>query len=618
MVKRNYILLAVGISLLVLTLTAGAQDEQWLQYHSEREAQQIIGGMSSSRTVTSNKPQDVKLPEFKTKQQFFLEWATPMVKSGRLWIALDRTSEQGKWDRLFIDSNCNGHLDDEDAVTAYRTDTLKIRHSIMFHRLLSIFVLTSLTQSVVAEDIKSILRDYASARSTFDSVSATCSYSYEQVVYNGGDILFEGSANKSADFRRDNELFEFIIRDVTDRDLTEETFAITSRIWDGEKEYQVYRSPNIDVNNKDGYSVTVRKDNTIMKSLSLYLVYSNLTGIFYGDTKSFDEILSTSSAGTSSLRYETIESSKCIVLESDNSYGNFQVWIDPERGYNIVKAIITKGPEDIYLGRPLKSYEYATTQQDETSSNKSTKTRTMTEAIVKIDNVTLEKQGHLWVPVGSTHEKILKFSDGVINNVKINCKVEQLEVAPDFDKIDAFKIKVPNGTRVYIEGFPEIRYEWQDGKVVDGAGNLIDYKTIEPVSLIGKALPELTKFNLRIAPKWIENKMVLVCFFDMEQRPSRHCMIQLTKQAEQLRNKDVSVIAVQASKIDREVLNQWVKKYNIPFPVGMIQGDAEKACFAWGVQSLPWLILTLNDSRHIVSSEGFSLGELDDKINAAK
>ena len=120
--NRTCILLAVGISLLVLTSTAGAQDEQWLQYHSEREAQQIVGGMSSSRKVTSNKPQDVKLPEFKTQQQFFIEWPTPMVKSGRLWIALDRTSEKGKWDRLFIDSNGNGHLDDEDAVTAYQTD----------------------------------------------------------------------------------------------------------------------------------------------------------------------------------------------------------------------------------------------------------------------------------------------------------------------------------------------------------------------------------------------------------------------------------------------------------------------------------------------------------------
>lgn len=123
MVNRNYILLAVGISLLVLTASAGAQDEQWLQYHSEREAQRIIGSMGTViKEVTSNKPADVNLPQFKTSQQFFAEWPTPMAKSGRLWTALDRSSEQGKWDRLYIDSNGDGRLDDEDAVAAYQTD----------------------------------------------------------------------------------------------------------------------------------------------------------------------------------------------------------------------------------------------------------------------------------------------------------------------------------------------------------------------------------------------------------------------------------------------------------------------------------------------------------------
>jgi len=123
MVKRNYILLAVGISLLVLATSAGAQDEQWLQYHSEREAQRIIGNMRTVyKGVTTNKPADVNLPQFKTSQQFFAVWPTPMVKNIWLWIALDRSSEQGKWDRLYIDSNGNGRLDDEDAVAAYQTD----------------------------------------------------------------------------------------------------------------------------------------------------------------------------------------------------------------------------------------------------------------------------------------------------------------------------------------------------------------------------------------------------------------------------------------------------------------------------------------------------------------
>ena len=121
--NRTCILLAVGFSLLVPTTSAEAQDEQWLQYHSEQETQQIMPNMGTLyKDVTPDKPSGVNLPEFKTKQQFFVEWLTPMVKSGRLWIALDRTSEQGKWDRLFIDSNGNGHLDDEEAVTAYRTE----------------------------------------------------------------------------------------------------------------------------------------------------------------------------------------------------------------------------------------------------------------------------------------------------------------------------------------------------------------------------------------------------------------------------------------------------------------------------------------------------------------
>jgi len=91
-------------------------------------------------------------------------------------------------------------------------------------------------------------------------------------------------------------------------------------------------------------------------------------------------------------------------------------------------------------------------------------------------------------------------------------------------------------------------------------------------------------------------------------------MIQLTKQAEQLKNKGVITVVVQASKIDREALNQWVKKYNIPFPAGMVQDDEKKALFNWGVKSLPWLILT--DNKHTIRAEGFNLTELDDKTEA--
>ncbi|MHC4569142.1 MAG: hypothetical protein ACYTE3_25705, partial [Planctomycetota bacterium] len=117
------ILLTAGIGLLVFTSTAQSQDEQWLQYHCQREAQRIVGsgGMMAPR-IRADKPRGVELPEFKSRQQFFTTWSTPMVPDGKLQVALDQTSERGRWDRLFVDSDGDGHLNDETAVTAYRIE----------------------------------------------------------------------------------------------------------------------------------------------------------------------------------------------------------------------------------------------------------------------------------------------------------------------------------------------------------------------------------------------------------------------------------------------------------------------------------------------------------------
>jgi hypothetical protein len=64
----------------------------------------------------------MELPQFKSEDPIFAKWLTPMAKSGYLWVALDRAHKQGPYDLLYIDSNGNNRLDDETAVTAYRTD----------------------------------------------------------------------------------------------------------------------------------------------------------------------------------------------------------------------------------------------------------------------------------------------------------------------------------------------------------------------------------------------------------------------------------------------------------------------------------------------------------------
>lgn len=123
----------------------------------------------------------------------------------------------------------------------------------------------------------------------------------------------------------------------------------------------------------------------------------------------------------------------------------------------------------------------------------------------------------------------------------------------------------------------------------------------------GKGFPKRERLRLG-APK------TLVCFWDVQQRPSRHCIRKLAGEAENLGEHGISIIAIQASKVDEKLLDDWLQEQKIALPVGVISGDVETARYAWGVRALPWLILT--DREHVVSAAGFGLHELGSKIEA--
>jgi protocatechuate 3,4-dioxygenase beta subunit len=172
---------------------------------------------------------------------------------------------------------------------------------------------------------------------------------------------------------------------------------------------------------------------------------------------------------------------------------------------------------------------------------------------------------------------------------------------------------------------------------VDGAGRLYGYLETEggatdvrlvvserstgqvfvprkPQPLVGKPVPDLKSAGVAL-PADANDRMLLVCLWDMNQRPSRYCLTQLTRQAAPLGEKGVAIVALQASAIEPSALSQWLEKNKPPFPMGCLTGDVEKAQFAWGVVSLPHLILT--DTKHVVVAEGFALGDLDKKIEEA-
>jgi uncharacterized GH25 family protein len=132
-------------------------------------------------------------------------------------------------------------------------------------------------------------------------------------------------------------------------------------------------------------------------------------------------------------------------------------------------------------------------------------------------------------------------------------------------------------------------------------------------SLKGKPLPDLATVELSgdAAPA---GKPVLLCLFDVEQRPSRRLARLLAEQHDALKQKGVTVLGLQAAVSSADSLKEWKQSNTVPFPVGRVAEKSDKTKWAAEVESFPWLILTDNKGR--VAAEGFGFEELDAKITA--
>jgi hypothetical protein len=128
----------------------------------------------------------------------------------------------------------------------------------------------------------------------------------------------------------------------------------------------------------------------------------------------------------------------------------------------------------------------------------------------------------------------------------------------------------------------------------------------------GELLPEFEGIDIDLDISRATGKIILVCFWNVEQRPSRNCLIDMAEHSQKLKDKGVIIAAVHATKNNKETVEEWIKKSSIPFPVGLIHGDVKEILSTWSVESLPWLILT--DRQHFIKNSGFALTELDEKI----
>lgn len=129
---------------------------------------------------------------------------------------------------------------------------------------------------------------------------------------------------------------------------------------------------------------------------------------------------------------------------------------------------------------------------------------------------------------------------------------------------------------------------------------------VPEVTIQGKAIPGWEAIAFDKQPD-LSGKRLLVCFWDYQQRPSRHAVSELAAMQEVLEKQSVQVVLIHAGMPD-EKATAWLTKKQAGFNVGHCRKDDDALGRKWGVQSLPWVILT--DAEHQVIAEGISVKRL--------
>ena len=181
------------------------------------------------------------------------------------------------------------------------------------------------------------------------------------------------------------------------------------------------------------------------------------------------------------------------------------------------------------------------------------------------------------------------------------------------DKVCAGPIQLSANSR--SGGYANVTAEGGDTNVVIriSASRVIRMESPRTASLKGRPLPDLAPLGLKSADAPADQPL-LVVMIDAEQRPSRRALRLLGEHAAALKEKGVAVVVVHTGSMADDAFNAWKQEVALPFPVGCLKGDPEKARASWGAGALPWLILT--DKAHRVIAEGFDLDELDAKVKA--
>jgi hypothetical protein len=183
-------------------------------------------------------------------------------------------------------------------------------------------------------------------------------------------------------------------------------------------------------------------------------------GTMYGSGhRSVADLLAQSSDLHLRNERETINGVPCVVVEGTSEYGKVTAWIAPEKGHNAMKWTIEKTPQHLFA-------------EDSISKQRLSAESWQVTFEVKTIQGIAAKNSIIYVPELAMFTQRIDSRDGTPDVDTYEYKISDVQLNPDFAALNAFRIELPEGTRVFNREAPGLRFQWKDGKpavVVDKA-----------------------------------------------------------------------------------------------------------------------------------------------------
>jgi len=152
---------------------------------------------------------------------------------------------------------------------------------------------------------------------------------------------------------------------------------------------------------------------------------------------------------------EDINGLLCYVLEGTTQYGKVTAWIAPDKGYSPAKWVI-----------------------QENYSGGSDDKITIISRTAEFEVFEFEKHGTNFIPKRAKFTLDEQLSNGIIEIWQDSYEVSEIQLNPDFPALGAFKVNLPEGTRLFSIESPGVKLVWKNSKVVPDV-NQTDFDEID-------------------------------------------------------------------------------------------------------------------------------------------